>query len=542
MKCDVLIVGGGTGGVAAALALAGKGLSVILTEETDWLGGQLTSQIVPPDEHPWIEQFGCTFRYRKLRLRTRFEFRSEGWVSASLLGDIMYDPLTNPGGGWVSRLCAQPRHFLKAVQNAMRPAGSMGQWLSKVTRQGACEVFLQAVATECRTDGYTVFAVRVQSASSGLDEWVEPRFVLDATELGDLLPMTGTAYVTGAESKQDTGEPHALDGPAEPDNVQAFTWCAAIGYDPDGDHTIRKPDQYDFWRSYVPPHWTGNLLDLTFPNVRTGAPMTLPLFSPPPTPSSSSGTNIPLDEEGASTLFGYRQIVDPSQYIKKTEAVTVMNWPQNDYMLGHVIDVDAATRDKHYEGAKQLTLSVLYWLQTEMGFKGLRLRPDITGTPDGLAKAPYHRESRRIRALRTIKEQDVSPDCNPGSQVAPEMWDSVGVGAYRIDLHPSANGGKTIDIGCLPFQIPLGALIPEKTTNLLPACKNIGTTHITNGCYRLHPVEWNIGESAGLLAFFCLTKNLTPQEVYADKALVKEYQELLVNEGVELAWPKLGPL
>ena len=36
--------------------------------------------------------------------------------------------------------------------------------------------------------------------------------------------------------------------------------------------------------------------------------------------------------------------------------------------------------------------------------------------------------------------------------------------------------------------------------NLLPACKNIGTTHITNGCYRLHPVEWNIGEAAGVLA------------------------------------------
>ena len=36
--------------------------------------------------------------------------------------------------------------------------------------------------------------------------------------------------------------------------------------------------------------------------------------------------------------------------------------------------------------------------------------------------------------------------------------------------------------------------------NLLPAGKNLGTTHITNGCYRVHPVEWNIGESAGALA------------------------------------------
>lgn len=39
--------------------------------------------------------------------------------------------------------------------------------------------------------------------------------------------------------------------------------------------------------------------------------------------------------------------------------------------------------------------------------------------------------------------------------------------------------------------------------NLLPGAKNLGTTHITNGCHRLHPVEWNVGEAAGALAAFC---------------------------------------
>ena len=54
-----------------------------------------------------------------------------------------------------------------------------------------------------------------------------------------------------------------------------------------------------------------------------------------------------------------------------------------------------------------------------------------------------------------------------------------------------------IDVGSVPFELPLGALLPVRTRNLLPAAKNIGTTHITNGCYRLHPVEWNAGEVAG---------------------------------------------
>ena len=66
LRSDVAVIGAGVGGVAAALAALRRGLSVVLTEETDWIGGQLTSQAVPPDEHPWIEQFGCTAGYPRV--------------------------------------------------------------------------------------------------------------------------------------------------------------------------------------------------------------------------------------------------------------------------------------------------------------------------------------------------------------------------------------------------------------------------------------------------------------------------------------------
>jgi len=108
------------------------------------------------------------------------------------------------------------------------------------------------------------------------------------------------------------------------------------------------------------------------------------------------------------------------------------------------------------------------------------------GTEDGLAMAPYIRESRRILALTTIREQDVSAEhLAEGSDRARQFTDSVGTGYYRIDLHPSTGGDNYIDVPSLPFQIPLGALIPVRTKNLLPAAKNIGTTHLTNGRYRL---------------------------------------------------------
>src|SRR5579862_5884799 len=132
----------------------------------------------------------------------------------------------------------------------------------------------------------------------------------------------------------------------------------------------------------------------------------------------------------------------------------------------------------------------------------------------------------------------VATSANRGLDLAPP-FDSIGIGSYRIDLHPSTSGANTIDTPTLPFQIPLGALIPVRLKNLLPACKNLGVTHITNGCYRLHPIEWNIGESAGLLAGYCLTHGRGPAEVYENESLVTDFQALLRAQGIELQWPSL---
>ncbi|MEG0615016.1 MAG: FAD-dependent oxidoreductase, partial [Oscillospiraceae bacterium] len=85
-----------------------------------------------------------------------------------------------------------------------------------------------------------------------------------------------------------------------------------------------------------------------------------------------------------------------------------------------------------------------------------------------------------------------------------------------------------------PFEIPLSALVPISMKNLIPSCKNIGCTHLTNGCYRLHPVEWNIGEVAGLFAAYCLDNNLTPAEVLETN--VGDFQKILQQNGIQLHW------
>ena len=67
-------------------------------------------------------------------------------------------------------------------------------------------------------------------------------------------------------------------------------------------------------------------------------------------------------------------------------------------------------------------------------------------------------------------------------------------------------------------------------------------THITNGAYRVHPVEWSVGEAAGLLAAFCLERKVTPRAVRNGPQLREEFQSLLIRQGIELQWPSLFPV
>src|SRR5437762_5224857 len=123
MKTDILIVGGGTGGVAAALGACALGRNVLLTEETDWIGGQLTSQAVPPDENPWIETFGGTRTYLELRRRIR-DYYSRNYP---LTAEARSKPYLNPGNGWVSSLCHEPRVSLAVLHEMLAPFVSSGR-------------------------------------------------------------------------------------------------------------------------------------------------------------------------------------------------------------------------------------------------------------------------------------------------------------------------------------------------------------------------------------------------------------------------------
>jgi hypothetical protein len=528
VETDVLVVGGGLGGVAAALAAARHGRKVVLTEQYPWLGGQLTSQAVPPDEHRWVEQFGVTRSYRSLRNRIRRHYRENYPLTprARAWGEL------NPGAGAVSRLCHEPLAAVAVLDAMLAPHRSSGR----------LQVWQPYAPVGATTDGDRVTSVTVRNALTTEERVVTADYVLDATETGDLLPLTGCEYVTGFESTAATGEPSA-PGVAQPLNMQAVSVCFAID-DVDGDHVIDKPAGYDTWRHFRLPGWDGSLFSWVSPSPRTGRPEQR-LFAPNPE-DDPQAIHSDLGREGGDVnLWTFRRIAARRNFVEGCydSDITLVNWPMIDYVGGPVFDVpDAAD---HAQRARDLSRSFLYWMQTEAqrpdggtGFPGLRLRGDVTGGSDGLAMAPYIRESRRIRAQYTVVEQDLSLSIRR-NRGAVRYDDTVGVGMYRIDLHPSTGGDGYIDVGCSPFQIPLGALLPQRLTNLIAAAKNIGTTHITNGCYRLHPVEWNIGEVAGVLATHCLDTRRSPSQIRSRPEDLAVFQRLLLADGVELAWPEV---
>jgi hypothetical protein len=522
-QTDILIVGAGLGGVAAALAALRLGRRVILTEETAWIGGQLTSQAVPPDEHPWIESTGCTASYRLLREKIRAYYRRNYPLTQEARANV----LLNPGRGNVSPLCHEPRVALAAMEELLAPY--------RAGRQ--VEVLLRYLPIAAETNGETLTAVTLAEVDTGAEVVIRASYIIDATELGDLLELAKVEHRIGAESQAQTGELHALPGEPDPLDQQAITWCFAMDYLPGEDHTIARPDHYAFWREYQADFWPGK--QLGWLDVH---PITLET-------RHRAVFDGDTDRIDGSDFWHYRRILYRKHHLPGAFAsdITLVNWPQIDYWLGPLVGVSPEQKQRNLAACRDLSLSFLYWMQTEAprpdggsGYPGLRIRGDIVGTLDGLAQYVYVREARRILAEFTVLEQHVGVEQrrSQGLQQAEAFADSVGVGSYRIDLHPSTGLRTYVDISSFPFQIPLGALIPQRVDNLLPACKNLGVTHITNGCYRLHPVEWNIGEAAGALVAHCLNHNLTPRQVRNTPNHLADFQHILTDQlGFVLAWP-----
>ncbi len=220
----------------------------------------------------------------------------------------------------------------------------------------------------------------VRHLQTGAEIQISAAFVaIYATELGDLIPLTGTDDVTGFESQDQTGEPSA-PSEAQPENRQAVSICFAVDH-VDGNHVIDKPAYYDYWRTVQPDFWSGPLIGFKSPDPRR----------------LETATRSVTPNPGDGNLWTFRRIAAGDGFVKGAYAsdVRLVNWPMVDHFEEPVIDRTKAECDARIARAAEASQSVFYWLQTEAPrsdggqvFPGLRLRGDVTGTEHGLAVAP----------------------------------------------------------------------------------------------------------------------------------------------------------
>lgn len=512
IRCDVLVAGAGMGGVAAALAASDRGHSVCLTEETAWIGGQATSGGVSAlDENRFIEFAGGTRSYYEFRNRIRQIYRDDYKLTAAAM---RWENL-NPGSCYVSPLCFEPKVGEEALRSMLR-----GRQVELLTRT-------KILALE--RHGVRIVSALAWRFDTGEAVKIIPRFVLDATETGELLPMARVPYVVGAEAKADTGEPDAGDE-ANRACVQSFTYPFAVERCDGEEHRIPKPPGYE---AIVKRQRFTLRMNYPVEYGWKGVVQYRMFGEDPPVPNNMS----------PGPFFPWRRLLAAANFASGVpHDVALINWPRQDYAAESLLDRSPEETAGILQRAKQTSLAFLYWLENDLprddgrgrGYPELMLRPDVMQTEDGLSKYPYIRESRRIVAQGRVVEQDIVDEYQPRPRA---KWfpDSVGVGFYMVDIHPCGADERGRMRMPRPFQIPMTALLPrDGIENFLPAGKNLGVTHLTNGAFRLHPIEWNVGESAAILASLELERGSRPP--------VADVQRALARAGVPLVWfDDLGP-
>lgn len=509
-NCDVVIIGAGLGGVSAALEAAREGITVCITEPTLWIGGQMTSQGVSAiDGNPWIDSTGATASFSALRRMIRASYYRQLKHPAPLK---KADSLTsfNPGRCWVSRLCFQPRRGLAALQNLMKP----------YIANGTIHLWLHTVPVRVTRHGRTIESVLAYDFSR--HQWLSlhGEYFVDASALGTLLKLSGLPYRSGAESRSETGEP---DAPAQPNPmaVQSFTYPFLMlqHAKPVAGSGKHPPEGYRKFKSKY---------SLSISNGH-GKTLTYQVFAKAPgTPGS---------------FWTYRRLVDAALF--KPGAfpgdISAINWNSNDYCDANLLSPNPQQQAEALQQAKQVSLGFAWWLRHDVpndaghgrGYPQLQLLRHGMGSADGLSQQPYIRESRRIIPLRTIVEQSISVKFQKGARA--ELYpDTVGIGQYPIDIHTCT--GKDFTSQTKPYEIPLGALIAKNANNLLAASTEIGTTHITNGAYRLHPTLWSIGEAVGAATAWAIHHQTTPAEIDQSRKQLLGLQRMLVRQGHPIFW------
>ncbi|HSO34377.1 MAG TPA: FAD-dependent oxidoreductase [Labilithrix sp.] len=490
--CDVVIAGGSTAAIAAAVAAADVGAKTCLIEPTEWIGGQLTASGVSAVDWAW-------HRVGSLDVGAAGKAREN--VTPSLFA--MMSTTGNPGGCWVSKNCYEPKTLL---------SGPLGALAGRYTSTGQLIVLkntvIKRVVVEREQITRLVAVQRTPKAGVGwggydhlpsqdLADWYDerasarydkqtielasgydrPAVFIDATDWGELLALSGAGYVQGVESRE--GATEADEGCGQ---SIVFPFVEKLNASVTADRVV--------------PEATARSKQF---------------YSLSPGPSESLASKW-------DSVFRYRRVRGTAPSAQPGD-LSLQNWnPGNDYPFGYLFMSRSATAAQRADWRGGVDLEVMAgaerhaygwhsYFKAQGGEPGARVTLDasVLGTGHGLSKLPYIRDTRRSIGLDgfMLTSRDLR---GPASQVTGTAFpDRIALGAYAMDVHgisgcryPSyiAEAGHET----LPFFIPFRALTNRDVKNLLVAGKTMAQSFLANAATRLQPIEWSSGTAAGAAA------------------------------------------
>lgn len=501
---DVVVAGAGTGGTAAALEAARHGARVALLEETDWIGGQASAAGVSTmDEADNMTPPSGIYREFLDRMRVYYDARQKS-ISTCYWHDTTH--------------CYEPSAIRKVLTEMIDDVNHSSR------AGGHIDLMLRERVERVLATGDTVTGVVTQDGTI-----LHSKILIDATEYGDVLPLTPARYRSGRRI-----------GAAGPGTcTQDLTYVMIIKKYPQGVpqdlKMLHPPPGYDKWLPQLRAEWRidGNS------NTRT----------------------LPVNFAEHNAYRGLPDSSNPESYVSTEQELitrTALNW-FNDYPAQTNI-YNRSERKKILCDAKLKTLANLYYLQHELKESQWSVANDegydtpynreenacsnipeeFKAIENNMPPAPYIRESQRLVGEYTLTAADIRREKQGGISVK-GFPDSIAVGDYADDLH-GCNAAEDFDhtiesisnrppgFRMGPFEVPLRALIPEKVDGLLAAEKNISQSRLANGATRLQPITMLTGEAAGALAALAVKQDVQPRAVSAEAV-----QRLLVADGSILA-------
>ncbi|HTL30250.1 MAG TPA: FAD-dependent oxidoreductase, partial [Tepidisphaeraceae bacterium] len=528
-RYDVIVAGAGTGGSAAAAQATRLGAHVLLIEESDWIGGQMSAAAVST-----MDEEGLWFQF-PVRERGFYREFHESMVNFYYTRQI--DPFhayssypSQTEGGYEPKIT---RAMLYALLDDARHRTSNG-------KAGVLDVSPRTRVTKVRKDGEKIVGVTLETWNDkgATSRDIGCRVLIEATEYGDVLPLTGARYRVGSVTNENL-KPSAM--------MQDNTWTAVIREYPEGipDHLrIKSPPpnyeqyskayrKYKLWGAYVwgvpgkglkgPRdwrvwvHWRG-MADSDSPLTGEASEFR----------HTQSGVN-----GGNDYLMTVGRLENPSERL-------------------------ASEREGIYR-----TLSALYYFQNEglkwavaedegydtpynrRAMKQRDLRADLFDIAVHLPQWPYVRESRRGMGVYTLRGMDMGRFEN-----AKHWPTSVAMGDYFMDLHRTEEElEQDLDAGSWdkgdfpkgggPFQVPFEVFIPEKVDGLVFAEKNISQSRLVSGATRLQPITMLTGQAAGAIAALASTRGVQPRAlnpIDVQRALLDAGSTLVPRWYVDVPW------